>query len=197
MITSEPPSRTDGTTAGPDELVRDPSSDLPLTRLRGAGVDIDPRRAGRLVLGVCLVALGAIAVVLLVVGIHKNDQTTNLRRHGVPVVVTVKGCLGLLGGSGSNAAGYACKGTYTIDGHRYEQDIPGSTSLRPGTVIRGVVVPSDPYLLSTPGMVASQQASWHVFIAPIILFILFALALVALVVRKRRRRAPTPEPGSY
>jgi hypothetical protein len=194
MITSEPTPRTDGTTAGSDRPVREPSSDLPLTRLRGAGVDIDPRRAGRLVVAVCLLAAAVIAVVLFVAGVQKNAQTTSLRDHGVPVAVTVKGCLGLLGGSGSNAAGYACKGTYTFAGHRYEQDIPGSASLRPGAVISGVIVRDDPDLLSTPGMVASEQASWRVFIAPIILFIVFVL-LTSLVLLARRRNRCAPEAG--
>ena len=134
-------------------------------------------------------ALAVIAAVLVIAGVQKNAQTTNLRSHGVPVGVTVTGCLGLLGGSGSNAAGYACKGTYAFEGRRYEQDIPGNTPLHPGTVIRGVIVPSDPYLLSTPAIVASEQSSWRVFITPIILLVVLIVALAALLILRRRRQA--------
>jgi hypothetical protein len=194
MITSEPTPLAGGTTTGSDEPIPDPSPDLPLTRLRGAGVDVDPRRAARLVIAVCLVALVVIAAVLVVAGAQKNAQASNLRHHGVPVAVTVTGCTGLLGGSGSNPAGYACKGTYAFEGRRYEQDIPGNTSLRSGAVIRGVIVPGDPYLLSTPAMVASEQASWHVFIAPIILLAAVVLAVTTLLLVRRRKLRGSPVP---
>ena len=91
----------------------------------GAGVDVDPRRARQLVVAVCLVALAVVAVILLVAGLQKNAQADSLQQHGVPVTVTVTGCLGLLGGSGSNGAGYACKGTYTFDGRHYVRVHPG------------------------------------------------------------------------
>jgi anti-sigma-K factor RskA len=50
-----------------------------------------------------------------------------------------------------------------------------------------VIVPGDPSLLSTPGAVADQHASWRVFILPVILFALVAVALVVLLARNRRR----------
>jgi hypothetical protein len=159
-----------------------------VTKLRGAGVDIDPRRAGRAVVAVCLLALAVVAVILLIAGLEKNAQSDSLHKHGVPVAVTVDSCLGLLGGSGSNPAGYACKGTYTFGGHLYRQNIPGAGELRAGTVIRGIIVPTDPGLLSTPALVADQHASWRVFIAPVILLVVLALAGGALLFRHRRAR---------
>jgi len=158
----------------------------PVTTLRGAGVDIDPRRAARWVIGVGLALLGAVAVVLLVAGIQKNGQADSLQRNGVAVNVTVTDCLGLLGGSGSNAAGYACKGAYTFDGHHYEQDIPGGAELAVGSVIRGVIVPGDPRLLSTPALVAEQRSSWNVFIAPAVLLVVL-IGLVVLMATRRHR----------
>jgi ABC-type Na+ efflux pump permease subunit len=163
------------------------TSDRPLTVLRGAGVDVDPRRAVQLVVAVSLVALTVVAVILLLAGTKKNSQAVSLHDHGVPVTVTVSGCLGLLGGSGSNPAGYSCKGSYTFDGHRYQQALPGNALLRPGAVVQGVIDPGDPSLLSTPGAVADQHASWRVFILPVILFALVAMALVVLLARNRRR----------
>ena len=105
----------------------------------------------------------------------------------MPVSVTVSGCQGLLGGSGSNPAGYACKGSYTFNGHQYVRAIPGVTLLHSGSVIQGVIVPTDPGLLSTPSAVAGQQASWRVFIAPAILLAVVAVALGVLLARRRRQ----------
>jgi hypothetical protein len=162
--------------------------DVPLTNLRGARVEVDPRRARRLIVGVLLVALAVVAVVLLVAGVKKNDQESSLRLHGVPVLVTVTGCTGLLGGSGSNLAGYACAGTYTFDGHHYDQSIPGTGLLHRGEVVQGVIVSSDPALLSTPAAVAGQRTSNDVFIAPVIVFLVFLVVLVAAVRSYRRGR---------
>jgi hypothetical protein len=158
-------------------------------------VDVDPHRAAQLVVGACLVGLTVVAVVLLVSGIQKNAHVASLHDHGVPVSVTVSGCLGLLGGSGSNAAGYACKGTYTYDGHRYRQAIPGDTLLHAGTVIRGVIVPSDPRLLSTPAAVAAQHSSGRVYIAPAVLFGILVVASGALLLARRHRRVTTSTRG--
>jgi len=149
-------------------------------------VDVDVRRIGAVAVGACLLALAVVAVVLFAVGAHKNAQITSLRRHGVVVRVTVSGCLGLLGGSGSNAAGYACKGTFTLHGRRYEEAIPGNTLHPPGTRIRAVAVPGNPPLLSTTRAVEIDQASWRVFILPTVLVVVLVLLLVALVVRRRR-----------
>jgi hypothetical protein len=192
MITSEPTpvgGRTPGTAEPEPAVGVGPPPDAPLTVLRGARVEIDPRRARRLVIGASLVVLTAVAVVLLVAGLNKNSQATSLQQHGVPVAVTVSGCVGLLGGSGSNAAGYACHGTYTFNGRRFHEDIPGTTLLPPGTVVRGVIVPTNPALLSTPRAVAEQRASWRVFIAPAILFAIVLIVLAVVVVTSRRARA--------
>lgn len=172
-------------------ITSEPSPNRPVTTLRGAGVDVDPHRAAQLVVGACLVGLTVVAVILLVSGIQKNAHVASLRDHGVPVPVTVSGCLGLLGGSGTNAAGYACKGTYAYDGHRYQQAIPGDTLLHAGTVIRGVIVPSDPRLLSTPAAVDAQHSSWRVYIAPAILFGILVVVSGALLLARRRRRVVT------
>lgn len=162
--------------------------DAPLTNLRGARVEVDPRRARRLIVSVCLVALAVVAVLLLVAGLKKNGQESSLRHHGVPVSVTVTVCTGLLGGSGSNLAGYACKGTYTFDGIHYAESIPGTRLLHAGEVVPGVIVSSDPGLLSTPAVVAGQGASNNVFIAPAILFAVFLVLLVVAVRSYRRGR---------
>jgi hypothetical protein len=188
MIASEPtaPAGPTGGNADPVSVSAEASSDQPLTILRGNGVDIDPRRAGQWVLGVCVLALFVVAVVLLIAGIDKNSQINTLKNHGAMVNIKVIDCQGLLGGSGSNPAGYACKGSYAFQGRQYVQEIPGTSLLSTGSTVRGVIAPNDPRLLSTPSEVASQQASWTVYIAPVVLFLLLALALVVLILMLRR-----------
>jgi hypothetical protein len=143
------------------------------------------------VVAVCLVVLAVITAVLFVAGARKNAQETSLSRHGVPVTVTVTHCLAEMGGSGSNLVGYACTGTYAIDGKRYTESIPGTDDHDPGTTVRGVTVPGDPGLLSTRDIVQSQPPSFTVFIVPIILLVVL-VALVALVLVRRRRTPGTP-----
>lgn len=154
--------------------------------LRGAGVQVDARRVGGVIVGGCVVGLAALTIVLFLAGAQKNAQIDRLRQHGVPVDLTVSGCLGLLGGSGSNAAGYACRGTFTLDGHRYNEAIPGDTFHPPGATLRAVSVPGDPALVSTISAVTSEHASSKVFVLPTILLIVLVTLAGALVLRRRR-----------
>jgi len=163
--------------------------------LRGAGVEVDGRRAARALVAICLVALAVVTVVLVVAGINKNAQINRLRHHGVTVDVRVSGCLGLLGGSGSNGAGYACHGTFELGGRRYSVAVPGNTLYRPGATVRAVTDPTDPALLSTVAMVASERASWRVFVLPGCLLALL-LALGGLVAERRRRQRRPRQRGS-
>jgi hypothetical protein len=169
----------------------------PIMTLRGAGVDANVHRVGRVVVGLCVVALAASIVVFFIAGMQKNSQINRLRQHGVNVTVTVTGCLGLMGGSGSNAAGYACRGSFSRDGHSYTEAIPGSTFYAPGATLRAVTVPGDPALLSPVRIVASEHASWKVFILPIVLLAILVLLSGAVLVRRRRNRhtPPVPPPG--
>lgn len=160
---------------------------------RGATVSFNPRRLVQGVLGLVMVTLAITAIVLTVAGLHSNDQINRLHTQGQPVTVRVTGCLGLLGGSGSNAAGYSCRGGYQLDGHVYQEPLPGSTFYRPGTAVPSIAVPGDPALVSPVGIVNAQQASNGVFIVPIVLTVIL-LALIAVVLRRnhpKRRVSPT------
>ena len=168
------------------------SEEKALTTLRGAGVQVDVRRAGRVIGALCLVALAVVAVVLLVAGNHKNAQITQLKTHGVGVTVTVSGCLGLLGGSGSNPAGYACKGTFTLDGHRYSEDIPGTALHDPGTKVQAIAVAGDPPLLDTLAAVAREHTSSGVFVVPAVLLVVLMVLVGGLGLRRRRLRGAPP-----
>ena len=165
------------------------SPDQPVSKLRGAGAAVDARAAGRVVLALVLLTLGVLVVVFTVVGEHKNAQIDELRDQGVPVTFTVDHCIGLLGGSGSNGAGYACTGSYELGGHRYHEPLPGNASHAPGATVQAVAVPSDPTLVSTAAIVRTDRSSDRVYILPGILFaVLVALVAVVLVLRRRRRR---------
>jgi len=157
--------------------------------LRGAGVQIDGRRLAAVFVGIVLVTLAVLVVVFTVVGIDKNQQIDQLRNHGVPIGVTVTSCQGLLGGSGSNGAGYSCRGTYQFGGHRYDEQLPGTALYAPGTVVRAVVVPGDPALVSPVAVVNTEHASATVFILPAVFFALLLALLVVLALRRRRRPA--------
>jgi len=159
---------------------------LPVTVLRGAGVEVDGRRIGRLLLGVITVAILAAALVTAFAGYEKNSQVQALRTHGVGVEMTVTHCLGLMGGSGSNLVGYDCDGTYTFGGRQYQASIPGTADHAPGSSVRGVVDRDDPALFSIPAALGAERASPRVFILPGVLFV--GAVLVAGFALLQRRR---------
>ncbi len=148
---------------------------------------MDTRLVVRLVVGLCLVALTVLVAILFAAGARKNGQITDLRQHGVAVEIRVTGCLGLLGGSGSNPAGYSCRGTFVLDGRSHNENIPGNTDHPPGTILHGVAVPGDPALVTTAGALATEHASWRVFALPGVLLVVLVLFVAALLVRRRRR----------
>jgi hypothetical protein len=168
------------------------SSDQPLSTLRGAGagLTVDTRRVGRVIVVLLLLTLAVLVVILYVAGFHKNTQISRLRQDGVAVAIRVSGCRGLLGGSGSNAAGYTCRGSFTLGGHRYNEALPGDALHPPGTILRGVSVPGDPALVTTVGALATEQSSAKVFILPTILAVVLAVSVAALILRRRTVRPP-------
>jgi hypothetical protein len=176
------PSRPDG--AAPGEIGGDSSGGgEPVTRLRGAGVEVDARRAGAVVVGICLAGLVVAVVALFQAGAARNARISRLRQHGVATQITVTGCLGLLGGSGSNSAGYACRGSYTVGGHRYEAAIPGDELRAPGTRLAAVSVAGDPSIFSTTSALAGERVSSRVYLLPVILLAALVLVIGGLAVR--------------
>jgi len=165
-----------------------------LAPLRGAGVQVDVRRLGRIVTGAAVLTLAVLGVVFTVVGIDKNAQIDRLQHHGVRVAFSVTACLGLLGGSGTNAAGYTCRGTYMLSGHTYAERLPGTALHTPGSVVRAIAVPGDPALVSPVSIVEGEHTSATVFVLPAILLMVLLLLGGALV--RRRRRPPDRHPGN-
>ncbi len=174
------------------------SSSEPLTTLRGAGVNYNARKVGQVVVGLCLVTLAVLVVVFTVAAFHRNNQINELHHDGVPVTVTVTKCIGLMGGSGSNPAGYSCSGSFTLHGTQYTEALPGSGFRKIGSTLEATAVPNDPALVSPNSILDSEHASFSVFVLPLILLAVLVL-LVALIVLVRRRRSedaatqPAPE----
>jgi hypothetical protein len=162
------------------------ASSEPLTTLRGASVEVDPRRAARIAVALCLTALAVVAVGFFIAGVDKNAEITGLRQQGIPVEVTVTKCFGLLGGSGSNGVGNRCVGTFVLDGRTYQTTIPGNALWGPGTTLRFVTIKGDAGLLATAHQVQSEHASWRVFVLPAILLIVLAALVVVIIVRRRK-----------
>jgi hypothetical protein len=187
--TPEPTTSSDPSPDVPPPSEQAPGLDDRVAPLRGAGVQIDGRQVARVLLGIVLVTLAVLAVVFTVIGIHNNRQIDQLRNQSVPVAVTITSCQGLLGGSGSNGAGYFCRGTYALGGHRYDEALPGTALHAPGSVVRAVAVPSDPTLVSPVSVVDAEHASDSVFILPAVLLVVFVAILVVLVLRRRRTPA--------
>jgi hypothetical protein len=174
--------------AQPTAVTHDDALDGPVTTLRGAQVEIDRRRLRQLFVGIWLVALAVSAALLAAAGANKNAEINALRTEGVPVTVTITGCLGDLGGTGGNQAGYTCSGRYQVDGRSYHADIPGEQLREPGSTVRAVAVPSDPLLISTAIDVASERTSGSVFVLPAVLAVLLLASLAVLGRRRARRR---------
>lgn len=166
-------------------------------QLRGAGVDnVDPRQLARFAALVLVVVLAVLVVVLYAAGARKNAQATELSDHGVPVVVTITQCRGELGGSGSNGAGFVCRGAYRLDGKRYVESIPGDTRYDPGTTIKAVTVPTDPRLVAPAATVASEHASATVYVLPTVLLAALLATCGVLLYRLRRRRTRPADGGA-
>lgn len=158
-------------------------------QLRGAGVQVNSRRVGQVAIGIVLAVLAILAVVFTVARVHTNQQDDRLHNDGVPVTFTITGCMGLLGGSGSNAAGYSCHGTYALDGHRYSEQLPGDSFHRPGSTVAAIAVPGDAALVSPAAIVATEHSSAAVFVLPAILAIVLVLLVALLLLLRRRRHA--------
>ena len=162
--------------------------------MRGAGVEVDTRRATTIVVGVLLTAMAVLIIVLVIAGINQNSEIDRLRHHGVLVDVTVKECTGQLGGSGSNAAAYRCAGTFVLRGQHFSATIPGGRFRDAGSTVRLVTTVGDPGLVATVAQVRVERTSWGVFVAPLVLT-LVVIVIATLVAVRRRQRTPAPPSG--
>jgi len=164
-----------GTTSGPRDVIP----------LRGAEAPHISRKFW-LVAGVIACAvLAVIVTVSFVSAATDNARIERLKFHGVPVTVTVINCVGNIGGSGSNAAGYTCRGKYDVDGVNYREIIGSKTTPSPpGSKVRGVADPARPSTVVLASAVTSSSTSPSVFVVPSLLALL--LATLALIMFRNR-----------
>jgi hypothetical protein len=157
--------------------------------LRGAPVEVNTRKVTQFVSALLIIALATLSVTFFVSGAHRNEDVSNLQRHGTLVSVTTTTCTGELGGSGSNLADYRCEGTFTLNGRHFEDTIPGHTLRTTGSTAMFVVAKNNPGLLATSHDVRSEKSSWTVYILPFVLLVV----LIALVTFLASRRAHPKE----
>ncbi|HLK42253.1 MAG TPA: hypothetical protein VKV34_02845 [Thermoleophilia bacterium] len=155
------------------------SAGEPIAVLRGAGVSSDTRRVSAALAGLVVVALVASGVTLLVANFERKAQLDLLRHHGVAVTIDVTACRGLLGGSGSNLAGFACVGTYRLGGRSYVVKVPGTAAHSPGERVAAVAVVSEPGLVSTRQLLAGHATASSEVVAVVLLAVALALGLLA------------------
>jgi hypothetical protein len=156
--------------------------------LRGPEVPSIGRRFWISVAAVILALLATIVIVSFASAVNDNSRIDRLKAHGVTVIVTVTDCLGNIGGSGSNAAGYTCQGTYRLDGVNFHETIGSKSNFSvSGSKVRVVADPAQPSTIEVASAVARSSSSATVYIVPSLLAILcIALAFIFL-----RRFHPT------
>jgi hypothetical protein len=133
-----------------------------------------------------LVIFALIIVVSFISATNDNARIDRLKNHGVSVAVTVTSCVGNIGGSGSNAAGYTCRGSYRVNGVRYLEIIGSKTTLSiTGTKERAVVDPARPSTIELASAVQTSSSSSSVYLVPSLLALSFVVLTLALLGRRR------------
>jgi hypothetical protein len=140
------------------------------------------------VTGALLLALFALIIIVsFISATNDNARIDRLKDHGVAVAVTVTSCVGNIGGSGSNAAGYTCHGSYRLNGVHYREIIGSKTTLSSaGTKVRAVADPARPSTIELASYVQASSSSVSVYFVPSLLALSF---IVLTLVFLRRRRA--------
>jgi hypothetical protein len=138
---------------------------------------------------IMLSLFAVIIVVTFISAANDNARIDRLKSKGVSVTVTVSSCVGNIGGSGSNAAGYTCRGSYRIDGTRYEEVIGSKTTQSSaGATVRGVADPNRPSTVELASAVARSKSSGSVYVVPTVLALVFVALTLALLRRASGRR---------
>lgn len=162
------------------------SFDGRVATLRGAHTTT-PRTGPWRVVG--LLALVIVALTLAVSffsAANDNARIARMKSHGIPVVVSVTNCVGQIGGSGSNNAGFVCQGTYRVHGTKYHGSIGSMTTFASfGTMIHAVADPAKPSTIILATTLDHSTASDSAYLVPSVLSLVF-VAVVIVVARRRR-----------
>jgi hypothetical protein len=164
------------------------------TSLRGAQAQPIGHTFWRVVGTLVMVVFASIVTVSFISAANDNARIGRLKSHGVSVQVSVTGCVGNIGGSGSNAAGYTCRGSYRVDGVRYVEVIGSKSTLSdPGSIVRGVADPQRPNTVELASAVASSSASSSAFLVPGLLTLLWVALAVVWLRRRHSSRTRSPD----
>jgi hypothetical protein len=156
----------------------------------GGGVAIQTRRVLGAVAALCVLVLVVLVVDLTISAAHGNAQLSTLRHKGVPVKVTVTGCLAIGSGVGMGIEYYQCRGSYTLGGVSHTEVIRGSrTLLDAGQQLPAVAVPGQPALVSTVSAVAKSQSAWTLYVVPALLGVAAVVVMLGWVLLSRRGRS--------
>jgi hypothetical protein len=158
--------------------------------LRGAS----PVSVGRrfwLIAGAIVLVIFAVVLAISFVSVSRdNARIDRLKTNGVHVRVTITNCAGNVGGSGSNGAGYACHGEYTVGATTYHELIGSMTTFAAtGTHVRGVADPLHHGTVVLASAIKESKISNETYVAPVLLTMLLVALLLAYF-RTARRRAP-------
>ncbi len=141
-----------------------------------------------------LVAFAVTITVSFISAAHDNSRIERLKTSGVPVVVTVTNCVGNIGGSGSNAAGYTCRGAYRVKGVRYREIIGSKSTLSSvGSTVQGIADPPHPRTIELASAVARSSTSPSAYVVPSVLALLFVALTLLLLRRLRTPRGSQPK----
>jgi hypothetical protein len=155
----------------------------------GGGVEIRTRRVVDVVAAGCVALLVALVAALSISASHQNAQLTTLRHHGVPVEVTVSGCLGISSGIGMGIEYWQCRGSYALAGQNYNEVLRGSrTLLEAGQQVAAVAVPGQPALVTTAAAVGKSRSAWTPYVAPALLGLAAIAVILGWVLLSRRSR---------
>jgi hypothetical protein len=119
--------------------------------------------------------------------LNDHSRVDRMKADGVPVSVTIANCVGNMGGSGSNVAGYVCRGTYAIEGVKYNEIISSMTTFAsPGARVSAIADPSQHGYVALASAIRHASSSSAAFVVLIILTVVLIL-LAALLFRLTRR----------
>ncbi|MDE3031334.1 MAG: hypothetical protein KGI65_06920 [Acidobacteriota bacterium] len=182
-----PPASDPGVTAVP--AVDGPASQR-VAALRGADAIGVEGHWWTVVGALGLVVIAAVLTLSVVSAANDNGRISRMKEHGVAVTATVTSCVGNLGGSGSNGAGYTCRGHYVVEHTSFDEVIGAMTTFAaPGS---HVAVTADPARLSTielTSAVVASRTSARRYVVPGALGVGLLVVTLALVRGVRRRGA--------
>ena len=116
-------------------------------------------RVAAVLSAVCVVTLIAITVLVGASTASANARTQRLRQHGVPVQMTVTGCLAISSGVGMGIEYWRCRGSYTLGSRTYTEVIGGERRLlETGEKVAAVADPANPSSVSVPGALGRKHS---------------------------------------